>query len=117
MSCTTSDMQIIRRDDVAYDITFVDVDGDPINLTGATVFFTVKRKLTDVDADAVIEKEITVFTTPLLGVATLNLTNSETNIAPGDYFFDIQLKTVDGKIASSVAGKFFVLQDVTIRTS
>lgn len=110
-------MSIIRRDDVSFELTFTDVDDAAINLTGATVFFTVKRKVTDVDADALIEKSITVFSAPLTGVALLTLSAAETNIAAGQYFFDIQLKTAAGKIASSSAGKFFVNQDITIRTT
>lgn len=117
MSCTTSDIEIIRRDDVSFNLTFTDVDGDPIDLTGATVFFTVKRKLTDPDDEALIEKEIISFDDPELGIAVLILSNTDTDISPGKYFFDIQVKTSDNKISSSNAASFFVNQDVTIRTS
>lgn len=110
-------MQVIRRDDVTFDLTFTDVDGDPINLTGTTVFFTVKKKSSDPDDEAFIEEEITVFDDPTSGVAQLQLSAAQTDIAAGRYLFDIQLKTVDGKIASSSVGNFFVSQDITIRTS
>lgn len=117
MSCNVSNMNIIRRDDTAFELTFTDVDGAPIDLTNGTVFFTAKRKITDDDADAMIEKEITVFADPTTGIATLILTKTDTNIPAGSYVFDIQFKAVDGKIASSSAGKLFVSQDVTVRTS
>lgn len=110
-------MSIIRRDDVTFDLTFTDVDGDPIDLTGATVFFTVKKKLSDADDDAVIEKEITSFDDPDSGIATLILSATDTNIPAKNYVFDIQLKTADNKISSSLSANFFVSQDVTIRTS
>lgn len=117
MSCTTSDMQVIRRDDVAFEITFKDSDGVAIDITGATVFFTVKKRITDPDSEAVISKTITSFTDPTNGLATLQLSNTDTDITPGKYVFDIQLKTVDNKIASSSSANFFVNQDVTIRTT
>lgn len=110
-------MTVTRRDDVVFEITFTDVDGEPIDLTGATVFFTVKKRLSDVDADAVIEKEITVFDAPETGVAELALDTDDTNIVATSYFYDIQLKDTNGKIVSSGRDKFIVNQDVTIRTS
>lgn len=117
MSCDVTDMQVIRRDDVSFDLTFTDVDGDPINLTGATVFFTVKKRATDPDDEAEISKSITSFDDPTSGVALLELTTSDTDMSAGRYLFDIQLKTVDGKIVSSTAGNFLVTQDITVRTS
>lgn len=110
-------MKVIRRDDVDFELTFTDVDGDVVNLTGATVFFTVKKRITDIDDDAVIAKEITVFDFPLTGVAILTLDETDTDISPGQYYYDIQLKTSNAKITSSNYGKFYVAQDITIRTS
>lgn len=117
MSCTTGDMRIIRRDDVAFELTFTDVDGAPVDITGGTVFFTVKRRISDTDLEALITKEITIFDDPTNGIAILILTSAQTNIPAGSYFFDIQLKTIDSKIASSSAGRFYVSQDVTARVS
>ncbi len=114
---TTLEMEIIKRDDVAFQLTFTDSDGNAIDLTGATIFFTVKKNKTDDDVDAVISKQIDSFDNPITGVAQLDLTNSDTNILVGSYWFDIQLKDSNSKISSSAAGRFIVAQDVTIRTS
>lgn len=110
-------MDIIKRDDSDFELTFTDVDGEAIDLTGATVFFTVKRNKTDADADAVIAKSITSFDDPETGVAILQLSKTETNISPRSYYFDIQLKQSNGKVTSIQAGRFIVRQDITIRTS
>lgn len=110
-------LEVIKRDDIGFELTFTDVDGNPIDLTGATVFFTVKKNKLDIDDDAVISKEITSFDAPTTGVALLELTAAETNISPRSYFFDVQLKNSDGKISSIQAGRFIISQDVTIRTS
>jgi hypothetical protein len=109
-------MEVIRRDDAEFEITFTDKDGTAINLTGGTVFFTVKKKLTDTDADAVISKEVSSFNAPTTGIMTLSLTDTETNITPRAYYYDVQFKDSSGTISSSERGRFYVTQDVTIRT-
>lgn len=109
-------MEITKRDDSEFELTFTDKDGDPINLEGCTVFFTVKRNPTDPDDDAVIAKEITEFAYGDQGIANLIIDRDEANISVGDYYFDLQLKNTDDKIMSSSVGKFMVNQDITIRT-
>lgn len=108
---------INRRDDVDLELSFIDIDGNPINLTGATVFFTLKKRKTDLDDDAVIKKDITSFDDPTSGIALLELSKSDTDISPRKYYFDAQIKDSGGKIASSGVGILIVDQDVTIRTS
>lgn len=110
-------ISIIRRDDVQLEFTFTDSNNNAVDLTGSTVFLTVKRKRTDTDAEALISKETTSFSAPTTGVMTFDLTDQETNIAPGLYYFDVQLKDSSGLISSSVAGDFRVSQDITTRIS
>jgi len=109
--------EINKRDNSNFEITIVDEDGNAINLTDGTVFFTVKKKPTDTDEEAIIKKDITAFDDPTSGVCLLNLTPEDTNISPGVYWFDIQFKDATDGITSSSAGKFLVRQDITIRTT
>ncbi len=115
------EFRIIRGDDYSSTITFTDQSGEPINITGYTVFFTVKRKGTlkgsDTDTQAIIAKTITVHSDPTEGQTTLTLTNTETTILPtGSFVADIQIKDDSGLIASSQVFSFRVLPDVTRRT-
>lgn len=110
-------LTIIRGDDINITLAFTDTDGDPVDLTGSTLFFTVKEKLSDVDDDAVIEKDVTSHTNPTGGVTVLALTSTDTDINAGSYYWDIQIKNEAGKIASSQKGLLKVLQDVTLRTN
>lgn len=109
-------MEIIKRDDSDFQLTFKDIDGNAIDLTNGVVFFTVKKVKIDTDVNAIIKKEITTFDDASSGIALLSLTAEETDISAGDYWFDIQLKDSNGKITSSSAGRFLVMQDITIRT-
>ena len=108
------DLFIIRGDDVAISFTIGSTD-----LTGGTVFFTVKPLLaydTD-DTAAVIEVEVTDHTDPTNGKTIINLTGDDTNVEPAIYYYDIQVKLASGKIISIPARKIRIWADVTRRTS
>lgn len=107
---------VIRGDSASFDITFKDRDGNPINLTNATVFFTVKSNVTDEEEDALITKDIVDFANVETGVATVVLTPSDIS-SVGEFFYDVQLKDGEGKISSSGVGRFIVNRDITERTS
>lgn len=108
-------VQIIRGDTTQFELTFRDKDGVLIDLSGSTVFFTVKRRINDLDVNAVIAKEISVFDDPEEGVAIVELSPEDTDIRRGSYIYDVQLVEGDGTITSSYVGKFLCAQDVTLR--
>lgn len=110
-------IEATKRDDEDYELTFKDVDGNVIDLTGATIYFTVKKNVDDVDADAVIKKEISSFENPESGVAVLALSKDETNIPVRGYYYDIQLVNASGKVSSTQIGRFVVKQDIGIDIS
>lgn len=113
---TSLRMTVTRRDDEDYELTCTDVDGNPINLTGCALFFAAKINIDDPDSEAVIRKVITEFDYPAQGIAILSLTKEETNIEPGDYFFEVQLKNMHGKINSTRIGRMIVYQDINVGT-
>lgn len=110
-------LQIYKRDDVTYTLNFIDSAGDAINITGYTVFFTVKTLDTDTDASALISKTVTTHSDAAGGESQVSLSASDTDIATGVYIYDFQFKDGSGNIATIVKDKFLVLQDVTVRTS
>ena len=101
-------------------ITIVDEDSVAYDITGMTVFFTVK-KLTDntsVDTAALITKDITTHSDAANGVTTLSLTAIQTNIAVGDYKWDLrvyELATLTQ--VNTASGTCTVTDVVTKRTS
>lgn len=99
-------------------ITVVDSAGTAYNLTGKTVFFTVK-KLTDNgddDTNALITKDITNHTNPTGGITTLTLTTTQTNIAIGDYKWDIRIYSASVQL-NTTQGDCEVKNTVTKRIS
>ncbi len=106
----------IKGDTVDLDIQLFDVEDNEINLTGCTVFFTVKRNLQDADSKALISKDITSFTSPTTGDVAITLTAVDVDYV-GEFFYDIKIKYTNGKIQSVLTDKFILAAHTTIRTS
>lgn len=116
----TIDFEIIQGDDETITVTFKDEDGVAINITGYTVFFTMKKRPDDDsdDSDAPIKKTVTSHTDPTHGITVVNLTSAETALLePRRYVYDFQLKDLSNKITSSRYGVLEVIKDVTNRTT
>lgn len=110
-------LSIFKGDDKTWTITFKDVDGDAIDLTGKTLFFTIKTIKTDPDTSALIRKDINSHTNPTGGITALTLSHDETDLTAGIYYFDFQLVDSSSNVTTLFTGTFTVTQDVTRRTS
>lgn len=104
---------VIRGDTKIYTLTYTDSDGEPLDLTGYTVWFTVKENVDDTDASAKIQKEITSHTDPTNGITTVTLDPADTDDLAGSYHYDIQLVDSDGNPMSTRKSTFTVWKDVT----
>lgn len=113
-------IEVIRGDDHSITFTLTDENAAVVDLTGATIFFTVKDskdiKNDSDDTGAVIAKNVSP-SDPANGIAVINLTNTDTNITPKKYIFDLQIKFADDTVKSIEAGNFIVIADVTRETS
>lgn len=110
-------LTIIRGDDTTINITCLDDNGAAIDITGYTIFFTVKSNINDADASAVISKQTSSHTSPTQGRSTITLAHADTDIAEGDYIYDFQLVSGSGAVTSTERNILTVRKDVTIRTS
>ena len=108
----------IRGDSRVINIQINQSDGaTPFNLTGCEVFFTVNASTNptaDTDASAVIALKTSTFATPTNGLASVTITNAiSQDIAPGTYYYDVQLKDSQGNITSLHQNQFLVIADIT----
>ena len=111
---------LIKGDNETISVVFTDQNGDAIDITGYTVFFTVKSKdvLTETDdTNAIIKKDITNHSDPTKGETNIVLTTADTTIAVGIYLWDLQLKSQAGIITSTTRDELEVVQDITRRTT
>lgn len=113
-----ADLTIIRGDDTTIELTYQDADGNAIDLTGATVYFTVKSAFDDddTDADAIISKDITSHADPTNGRSDIVLTDEDTDVALSEHYIaDVQIKNAAGAITTSSIFSVEVTGDVTRR--
>ncbi|TSA51966.1 MAG: hypothetical protein D4R45_07700 [Planctomycetaceae bacterium] len=70
-----------------------DSAGNALDLTGRTIFCSVKslRDDADTDAEAVITKEVTSHSDPTNGQSVITFTEDDTDIEPGLYIADIKV--------------------------
>lgn len=94
-------------------------NGDP-DITGATIYFTMKSveyDSDDDDSDAVISKTITIHTNPTEGTSSFELTPEDTYIDPTSYYFDIRIKDADDKVYPIDEGRIKIDGSPTNRAS
>ena len=105
-------LQTYRENSMTITLTFADVD-----LTGATVYFTVKSAADSdtTDSSALIKKDITSHTDAVNGLTEIALLPADTDIAVGKYKYDIKLKKADGQQTTTQVGEFIVKEAITNR--
>ena len=110
------DIKLVRGDDKLLELQF-SRDDVPIDITGWTVFFTMKlatdKDLTD--ASAILKKNITSHTDPTNGITQLSIDHEETAPLDANYIYDIQTKDTLGKITTVLIGQVIVEMDITRR--
>lgn len=116
-----ADLTAIRGDTNEYDVTVTRKDDQgvdqPLNLTGATLKFTVKRSLRDADTDLVLQKTVgagITVTAPLTGECTLRLDPADTASlpAPRSFHYDLELTETDGRVTTTALGLLRLSADV-----
>lgn len=94
----------------------------PIDLTGYTVYFTVKRRLADLDSLAILRKETPLtasLTDPAMGLVKITISALETDVFPDwyyDYIYDMKIKDAQSKVITNSIGTFGVYPAVTKAT-
>lgn len=82
-------IEVYQGDSQQINLSFTSDSGTPLNLSGYTIDYTVKRFYAD--ATPTIFKSITSFTSAISGLAQLNLTTGDTSICVGNYAAAITL--------------------------
>lgn len=114
------------NDDLVYTASVTDENDDAYDLTGATLWFTAKRRRTDADDDAIVKlywvsgganSGISV-SDAATGVATVRMTPSQTaDFVQAAHFWDLQLADSGGTVRTVDSGILMVMPAVTTRTT
>ena len=99
----TINLIINKKTTVNYELQFTD-DGIVQDITGWTVYFTVKSNISDLDANAVIAKVITTHSDATNGKTLIELSVTDTNLS-GNYFYSVDYKDDDGNEGVIMTGR------------
>lgn len=102
-----------RGDDFVLNLLFVS-GGIPVNITGFSVFFTLKKKRSLSDSDVGVVRKTAMIVDADSGKARVTLTNADTYSLLGLYYFDIECLDADNAIAT-LDGTIVFEEDVTRR--
>ena len=105
-----------RGDDQIFALEFTE-NGAIKDITGWTIYFTLKKNIDDADASAVLKKDMTTHTDPTNGKTEIPLLNTETDTLEGIYYYDIQYKDVSTPpvVKTVLSGTMNFIKDVTRR--
>ena len=92
------DLTLHANCDEIIDIFFIDEDDGAVDISDATVYFVVKNKPTDTDANAVLNLSYASSTFPSEagGEASITLLDSTTAALLGNYIYQILIKFTGG---------------------
>lgn len=103
-----------RGDDNTISLEFTQ-DDVAVDITGWTIFFTVKRNMDADDDSADLQKDVTSHTDAAAGETEITLTDADTDDLSGCYYYDIQYKDDSGLIKTVLKGTIEFVEDVTRR--
>jgi hypothetical protein len=116
-----AEISAVRKTTVPLLVTITDSTGTAIDITGYTLFFTVKKNTSQpqntTDADALISKTLTTFSDPTHGIARITLSSTDTSIPAGSYLYDIGYKDLSGNRYLSEPDDFTIIGNITQRSS
>lgn len=95
---TEQDIEIYRQETQVMSGTVTDSTGTAYNITGYTIKFTVKKSPEDSDAEAIIGPIAGVIVSGAAGTYTISLTDTNTTVPFGEYYYDVWVYLPDKSI-------------------
>lgn len=102
-----------RGDTYPFTVQFTDSSGTAIDITGFTYLLTVDpSEAPSSNTNNLFQNTPTVTDGPN-GTVTVELSSTDADQQPGEYFFDIQQTDSSGRIRTVLTGQWNITQDIT----
>lgn len=105
------DLEITRKTTKIYEILFKK-DGIAENITGWSVYYTVKQNVEDADNISKISKTITSHVSAIEGKTLITLDPTDTDITAGIYWYSIDYKDDDDNEGVLFTGKLRISEPI-----
>ena len=113
------DIELTQHNALSWDLYFkTNTDGvlTARDITGWTIFLTVKRRLDDSDSQAMVSKTITSHTDAVNGVSIISILLADTDFDAGVYYYDIKYLDTAGNQVTFIYGNYIIKKASTNRT-
>jgi hypothetical protein len=110
MSCPQGPAFCFYRGDTFKRTLKATEDGSALDITGYTIRFTAKRKLSDVTPEIDVNATIT---DAAGGIAELSLSETDTDISYGQLTYDVEYRNTSSTIVQTYQGVLTVKQKTT----
>jgi hypothetical protein len=105
-------LDIVQKDTKTYRLNFTENDV-AVDITGWTVYFTVKENFSDTDVNAKISKSVVASGADAeAGIVRISLTSTDTNIDYGKYYYDLKVRQSVTSLETMLNGIFQVNKTV-----
>jgi len=113
-SLSSLDLIINAKTTKTYELIFTQSTGNYQDITGWTIYFTVKENFKDTDSLAKIRKDITSHSDASNGKTLIELSTVDTDLT-GNYYYDIRFKTADNEVGEICSGRIKFISAITNR--
>lgn len=79
-------------------VSFNNSDGTDVDITGWTLYATVKQRFSDPDEDAVLSQDVTAHDDAANGVTSFSFPPSDTEDLSGAYHFELKYEDTSGEV-------------------
>jgi len=104
-------LELNRKSTKTYELQFLR-DGSGVDITGWTVYFTVKKNMEDTDLNAKITKVVTSHDSAATGKTLIELTSLDTDITAENYYYSIDYLDDEGNEDILFWGKIRISEPV-----
>ena len=104
------DLALVKSDSKTYTLTIKN-DGVAVDISGWSLYFTVKNSFEDLDVNAIITKNV-IFpanASSIAGIGYLSLTKTDTDVALGNYKYDMKLIDNSTSRQTFLRGKYNII--------
>lgn len=108
------DFEIFRKTTKVYELNFKK-DGSPLDISDWKIYFTMKENMGDIDDIAKIKKDITTHMDAPNGKTTIELSTTDTDLTPKNYYYDIKYKDDEDNVGILFRGRITIVKPVTTR--
>jgi hypothetical protein len=110
---STGSFILNQGDSNSINFQITDQNGNPSNISGATIYFTSKTNPSLPDTSASIQKVLTSFTSASLGMGSFPIVPSDTSGSiPGKYFYSIVQQDSSGNITTLENDAYFLVGSI-----